>query len=62
VLLSHSAYFKGMLDFKVRSNQEKSDIIKQEVHDYSPKIFKIMLDFMYTGEITVDSNDLIDLL
>ena len=51
-----------MFDFKIRSNQEKSELIKQEVHDYSPKIFKIMLDFMYTGEITMNSNDLIDML
>ena len=37
-------------------------MIRQEIHEYSPAVFKAMIDFMYMPEVTIASNDMVDLL
>ena len=37
-------------------------MIKQEIQDHSPVVFRAMIDFMYLPEVSIDSNDMIDIL
>ena len=64
VLLSQSAYFAGLFDFK----QLKTDSLNQggtlthTVHDYPVELFQVMLDYFYLGQATVNSDHLVSLL
>jgi len=62
VLVSQSAYFKGLFDFNEASQQVNKKIVKQEIQDHSPVVFRAMIDFMYLPEVSIDSNDMIDIL
>jgi hypothetical protein len=64
VLLSQSAYFDGLFDFK----QLKADDLNHNeslchtVHDYPVELFQVMLDYFYLGEANVNSDNLVSLL
>jgi len=62
VLISQSDYFRGLFEFQTLSSQQSSTLIRQEVHEYSPKLFQTMVDFLYLSEIAINSNDLVDML
>jgi len=36
--------------------------ITLSVHDYTPKVFGAMIEYLYLGETRINSNDLVDLL
>ena len=38
------------------------DLVKTEVKEFSAAVFKAMVDFMYLSEVSLDSNDLIEML
>lgn len=61
VVLSQSEYFRGLLDFNERAGVA-ADITRHAVHDYSPDLFQVMIDFLYLGEARVNSDDMTDLL
>ena len=61
VLVSQSAYFRGLLEFNTMSQGEAGQITLS-VHDYTAEVFEAMVRFLYLGETTINSNDLVDLL
>lgn len=58
ILVSTSPYFEALLTNAFRENSLKS--IK--LHDIEPQIFSSLLNFIYTGEIEIDENNVQELL
>ena len=61
VLLAHSEYFRGLMEFNHLSSSEDQEVTLS-IHDHSPKEIEAMIEFLYLGEAKVNSNDLVDLL